>query len=129
MGRFSSFLKNWANFWQTNLFWYEKHCSVIVRCPWKTDFFHTLLILKMKYRSTKQLLHTNVFHVKQVHQPKIHMKITQKVIYMYAFVHKIIQFLSQLRGNEETCIDYLHGLLEITVDFKVNVIHFRLQAP
>ena len=87
----------------------------------------------MKYRSTKQLLQTNVFHVKQVHQPKIrltlqNMKIAQKVIYMYAFVHKIIQFLSQLRGNEETCIDYLHGLLEITVDFKVNVIHFRLRA-
>ena len=24
------FLQDWANFWQTDLFWHEKHCSVIV---------------------------------------------------------------------------------------------------
>ena len=24
------FLPDWANFWQTDLFWHEKHCSVIV---------------------------------------------------------------------------------------------------
>ena len=51
-------------------------------------------------------------------------KSTQKVIYMYAFLHKIVQFLSQLRlgptthytnKHGEIRINYLHGLMEMVL--------------
>lgn len=143
MGRFSSFLQDWANCWQTDLFWHEKHCSVIVSCPWKTDFFHTLFLkneVQIKKTITDQCLNScqtnlsakNLLDLaKHENRPKKWYTCMPFCTKSFNFCHSYVwdqQLITPTNMGKFALITCMASWRWSSVVCKVDVIHFRLWA-